>query len=87
MASKPFVWTNKAKLSWSKLGADFEKDMRQSYKDAGLLGIAIADLASGNAVGFRETEVGYAASLTKIAAMYAAFHLQAAMRKASVAAV
>lgn len=87
MASKPFVWTNKAKLSWSKLDGDLEKALRKAFPEAGQLGIGIADLATGNAVGFRESEVGYAASLTKIAAMYAAFHLQAAMKKASVAGI
>jgi hypothetical protein len=81
-ASPPFVWKNTLKLSWRP----FDKkhlDRLRGFNGFANMGIALADLGVGigNAFGWNHDRVGYAASLTKIAAMYAAFQLQASLQK------
>jgi hypothetical protein len=78
--SAPFVWKNSLVLSWRP----FEQkhlDRLRPYNGFATLGIALADLVAGTAFGWNPERVGFAASLTKIAAMYAAFQLQASLQK------
>ena len=80
MSASPFVWKNSLKLSWQPFKKEHEDRLRP-FNGFANLGIALADLnSSGNAFGWNRDRVGYAASLTKIAAMYAAFQLQASLK-------
>jgi|GEM_PF-1802898 len=79
MSASPFVWKN----SLSLVFRPFETahlDRLRGFKGFAMMGIALADLKTGRAFGWNPEKVGFAASLTKIAAMYAAFQLQASLR-------
>jgi hypothetical protein len=78
MASSPFVWKNSLSLVWRGFEEKHLKQLRP-FNGFAVMGVALADLSTGTAYGWNHENVGFAASLTKIAAMYAAFHLQAAL--------
>ena len=83
-ALPPFVWKNSLKLSWQPFRNE-HLDRLRPFNGFANMGIALADLVGGQAFGWNQERVGFAASLTKIAAMYAAFHLQASLRNSAEA--
>lgn len=80
--SAPFVWKNNLTLSFKPFETK-HLDRLRPFNGFANMGIALANLGvgSGQAFGWNQDRIGFAASLTKIAAMYAAFHLQASLRK------
>ena len=82
MASTPFFWTNSQALVWKGFEEKHLKLLRP-FNGFAVMGVGLCDLKTGNAFGWNHELVGFAASLTKIAAMYAAFHLQASLRNAT----
>jgi hypothetical protein len=82
MASAPFFWTSSQAIVWKGFEEKHLKQLRP-FNGFAVMGVALCDLNTGNAFGWNHELVGFAASLTKIAAMYAAFHLQASLRSAT----
>jgi hypothetical protein len=86
MIPGPFGWANALKLSPMPFASVQLDRLRASVPGLDQMGIALIDVSKGLPVGyglnFRKT--GFAASLPKIAAMYAAFHLQDRLKASAV---
>ncbi len=80
--SEPFVWKNDLTLTWRTFDHKYLSKLL-NLNGFSNMGVALADLGvgTGTAYGWNADQVGYAASLTKIAAMYAAYQLQASLQK------
>lgn len=81
----PFGWANNLKLNPVPFSSAQLDRLRASVPGLDQMGIALVDVSKGSpvayALNFQKT--GFAASLPKIAAMYAAFHLQDRLRAAA----
>lgn len=78
----PFGWTNKVVLSPLAFTADQISRLQASVPNFDRMGIALVDLGTKTTFAYASnfTKTGFAASLPKIVAMYAAFHLQDRLR-------
>jgi hypothetical protein len=72
----PFDWTNKLNLSPQPFGKDDMKKFTAAVDVAPTMGIALVDVSTLLTFASNFTKTGFAASLVKIAPMYAAFYLQ-----------
>lgn len=81
----PFSWKNSIELNPQPFPADTATRLRSNVTGFDKMGIAIFDVSKGNPAGYAHnfTKTGYAASLPKIVAMYAAFYLQSRLKAIS----
>lgn len=81
----PFGWTNKVSLSPLDFTSDQMTRLRGTVPNFDRMGIALVDVGKNSNFAYASnfTKTGFAASLPKIVAMYAAFYLQDRLRAAA----
>jgi hypothetical protein len=83
--SEPFKWTNKVNLSPVPFTSAQLAKLQATVPGFDNMGIAIVDIGKFASMAYAQnfTKTGFAASLPKIVAMYAAFYLQDSLKAAS----
>src|SRR5215213_700305 len=78
----PFSWTNSLVLSPTAFSAAQLAQLRAAVPGFDQMGVALVDVGKRSAIAYASnfTKTGFAASLPKIVAMYAAFYLQDRLR-------
>lgn len=82
MSDGPFGWTNSINLSPVPFAPGQMDRLRAAAKSVDQMGVALIDVSKGPSAAYaiNFTKTGFAASLPKIAAMYAAYYLQDRLR-------